>query len=101
MWGNDHPATLNTMGKLGNVLSEMGEHAEAQPLLEEALAGLRLTLGDEAGVATLAGSRGVTGNPRGVGPGIVFAAQLFVTRLTLKTAAFFRAPTKNHLGAAG
>ena len=53
------------------------------------------------GVATLARSRGVTGNPRGVGPGIFFAAQLFVTRLTLKTAAFFRAPTKNHLGAAG
>jgi hypothetical protein len=49
------------------------------------------------GVITLAGSRGVTGNPRGVGPRIFFAAQLFVTRLNLKTAAFFRAPTKNHL----
>jgi hypothetical protein len=48
--GNDHPQTLDAVGWLAGVLSEMGDYAEAQLLLEEALAGLRLALGDEAEV---------------------------------------------------
>jgi hypothetical protein len=47
-WGDDHPATLDALGKLGHLLSRMDDVAGAQPLLEEAVAGLRLTLGDEA-----------------------------------------------------
>ena len=46
--GNDDPYTLDAIGRLGGLLSRMGDYAGAQPLLEEALAGLRLTLGDEA-----------------------------------------------------
>jgi tetratricopeptide (TPR) repeat protein len=48
--GNDHPHTLEDIGRLAGVLSETGENAEAQSLLEEAVAGLRLTMGDEAEV---------------------------------------------------
>ena len=46
--GNDHPQTLGDIRRLGTFLSKLGDHAGAQPLLEEALAGLRLALGDEA-----------------------------------------------------
>jgi hypothetical protein len=45
--GNDHPHTLENIGRQGHLLSRMDDDAGAQPLLEEALAGLRLTMGDE------------------------------------------------------
>jgi|EP01046_Picozoa_sp_COSAG06_P018239 hypothetical protein len=47
-WGNDHPQTLDAIGRLGGLLSDMDDDAEAQLLLEEAVAGLRVVVGDEA-----------------------------------------------------
>jgi hypothetical protein len=46
--GNNHPATLEDIGRLGTLLLHVDDGAGAQLLLEEAVAGLRLTLGDEA-----------------------------------------------------
>ena len=40
--GDGHPDTQQDIERLGNMLTSMGEYTEALPLLEEALAGLRL-----------------------------------------------------------
>jgi hypothetical protein len=40
--GDGHPATFDAIGRLGCLLLRMDDNAGAQPLLEEALAGLRL-----------------------------------------------------------
>eukprot|EP01046_Picozoa_sp_COSAG06_P085263 COSAG06_NODE_31977_length_513_cov_0.874396_1_plen_162_part_10 len=47
---HDHPINLlrwAVFGNLGCCVMKMGEHAKALPLIEEALPGLRRTLGDE------------------------------------------------------
>jgi serine/threonine-protein kinase len=36
--GNDHPSVMVTLNNLGNLLREKGEYADAEPMLEEALA---------------------------------------------------------------
>ena len=45
--GNDHPETLIAIANLANLLRDMGELAEAKPLMEEAVQGATETLGKD------------------------------------------------------
>eukprot|EP01046_Picozoa_sp_COSAG06_P099281 COSAG06_NODE_45389_length_355_cov_0.808594_1_plen_51_part_10 len=45
--GDEHTDTHRTMGRMGQMLSSLGDHAGALPLLEAAAAGLQRTAGSE------------------------------------------------------